>query len=150
MEPVAATASPVVENDRERPIVFFDGDCGFCHRSVRFLVDRDPAGALRFARLQGELAHRLLSPAERDAGRDGSVVLLEPGMQVSLRSEAVLRSLGHLPSPWSWIGSLARVRFLRPLLDVAYRLVARHRTTWLGGPAACELPDARVRARLLD
>lgn len=147
-----AGASPGPTADDRRPVVLFDGACVLCHRSVAFLLDHDRDGALRFAHLQGDFARRTLSEAERDAGRDGSVVLFEPaaGGRVSLRSQAVLRALGALPAPWRWLGGLAGVRPLLPVLDVAYRFVVRRRTAWFGRYEECRLPDARARARFLD
>ena len=35
-------------------VIFYDGHCGFCHRAVRWVLKRDPAGTrFRFAPLQG-------------------------------------------------------------------------------------------------
>lgn len=136
------------------PVVFFDGTCGLCHRSVAFLLARDREGSLRFAHLQGQLAARILADADRDVGPGGSVVLLEPrpggGFRISRRSEAVLRALRHLPAPWHWLGALAGVRPLLPLADVVYRFVVQRRIAWFGGTEACALPDARLRARFAE
>ena len=150
MSTAGASRSEPKEDDR-RPVVLFDGACVLCHRSVAFLLDHDRDGALRFAQLQGEFARRALSEFERDAGRDGSVVLFEPATgRVRLRSEAVLRALAALPAPWGWLGGLARVRPLLPVLDVAYRFVVRRRTAWFGRYEECRLPDPRARERFLD
>ena len=35
-------------------IVFYDGDCGLCQRSIRFLLAADKKKALKFAPLNGE------------------------------------------------------------------------------------------------
>jgi predicted DCC family thiol-disulfide oxidoreductase YuxK len=143
---------PAAADGRSRPIVFYDGTCGLCHRSVSFLLDHDPAGALRFARLEGDLARQLLAPEDRDVGEGGSVVLFEPaaGGRVSRRSEAVLRALGYLPAPWRPLAALAGVRLLRPALDAGYRFVARRRERWFGRAEACPLPDPLLRERFLD
>src|SRR5262249_4683628 len=141
------------------PVVFFDGDCGLCQRSVRFLFDRDPVGALRYSALQGDLARRVLSDAERNVGSDGTLVLLEPGGRagaplpegrMSFRSEAVLRPLGYLSPPWRWLGPLAGWRPLLPLFDAAYRFVVRRRLAWFGRADTCAIPDPRLRERLID
>jgi predicted DCC family thiol-disulfide oxidoreductase YuxK len=147
-----AARAPGAEGLGPEPIVFFDGDCGLCHRSVAFLLERDRDGRLRFAHLQGDLARRLLPPAMRDVGRDGTVVLLEPaaGPRVSRRSEAVLRALGYLPPPWRWLGLLSGIRPLYPAADLAYRFIVHRRREWFGGADRCALPDARYRARFLD
>ena len=45
-----------------RHVVFYDGVCGLCDRTVRFLLRRDRRDRLRFAPLQGEVARKLLPP----------------------------------------------------------------------------------------
>lgn len=147
MDPVGASPAQAPESP---PTVFFDGGCVLCHRSVAFLMRRDRAGRLRFAPLQGETARRLLSPAEIDAGREGTVALHEPGAgRTSVRAAAVLRALGYLPPPWRWLAPLADTPLRRPL-DALYRFVARNRARWFGREEACALPDPSMRARLLD
>jgi predicted DCC family thiol-disulfide oxidoreductase YuxK len=133
------------------PIVFYDGDCGLCQRSVSFLIARDPAATLRFARLQGEIASRLLSAEQRDVGPGGSLVLFEPADgRVSLRSAAVLRALSHLPGIWRFAGAVASLGPAVRALDVAYRLLARSRRWWFAAPESCPLPGSAARRRLLD
>ncbi len=134
------------------PIVFIDGECLLCNRAVSFLVARDHRAVLRFAHLQGPLAAARLPADSRDVGPDGAVVLLEPdrGDRVSLRSLAILRLLGRLEAPWTWLAPLAAVPGLPRLLDVAYRFVARRRDHWFGRAATCLMPDAALRARFAD
>jgi predicted DCC family thiol-disulfide oxidoreductase YuxK len=65
-----------------------------------------------------------------------------------LRSDAVLRIAAHLGRPWS----AARVFLLvpRPIRDAAYRVVAAIRHRLSGLLPACELPDAALRAKILE
>ncbi|MFM8411513.1 MAG: thiol-disulfide oxidoreductase DCC family protein [Alphaproteobacteria bacterium] len=131
------------------PVVFFDGECGLCHRGVRFLAARDPRARLRFAPLDGEFARETLPRALRDAGPDGTVVLLEPDGTVSVRAAAVLRALAATGGPWRAAGAISRVPAATAVLDVAYRAVARRRDRWFGRTTECPLPDPAMRARLL-
>lgn len=41
-------------------IVFYDGDCGLCNRSVQFLIKKDKEHILYYAPLQGKTALELL------------------------------------------------------------------------------------------
>lgn len=152
MDPEAPRAGSSTEPAGFEPIVFFDGTCGLCHRSVAFLLEHDRAGRLRFAHLQGGLAARVLPPDFRDVGPDGTVVLFERavGNRISRRSEAVFRALAYLPAPWRWIGALATLRALLPLTDVAYRFIVHRRAAWFGQTDQCAIPDARLRARFLE
>ena len=41
------------------PIVLYDGDCGFCNRSVAFVVKRDKTKTIHFAAIQSEFTKDL-------------------------------------------------------------------------------------------
>lgn len=127
-------------------IVLFDGTCGFCERSVRFIAAHDRAGYFRFAPAQWPKAQEALAARglTREAAR--SLVLIE-GDQVYLRSTASLRIAARLGWPWRAAAALLIVPV--PLRDLGYRAVAflRHR---LAGPSnACEIPPPELRERLL-
>ena len=57
--PVTAGAAAVTA-----PILFFDGECGFCDRAIRFAMSRDVHGRLYAATLNGETARKALTPFE--------------------------------------------------------------------------------------
>jgi predicted DCC family thiol-disulfide oxidoreductase YuxK len=127
------------------PIVFFDGVCGFCNRSVDFVLARDRRGIFRFAPLQGETAQRLLSEADvRDLN---SIVLIE-GDAVFRKSTAVARILSRLGGLWGFLGAFLRL-VPRPLRDLGYATVARWRYAIFGKREACRMPTPAERARFL-
>jgi predicted DCC family thiol-disulfide oxidoreductase YuxK len=68
--------------------------------------------------------------------------------RVWLRSAAALRAAEYLGGPWR----LAAIAHLVPpaLRDRVYDLIARHRHTLFGSEASCDVPQASMRARLLD
>jgi len=119
----------------DRPVVLFDGLCNLCNGVVRFIIARDPAARFRFAPLQ---------PAE--AGARDSIVLVESGKTYT-RSTAALRIARGLRFPWPLICALMVVP--RPLRDVVYDWVARHRYGWFGKRTACMAPAPEVRGRFL-
>ena len=51
-------------DDAVQTILFFDGVCGLCNKSVDFVLTRDQQGRIKFSPLQGETAARLLTPAD--------------------------------------------------------------------------------------
>jgi predicted DCC family thiol-disulfide oxidoreductase YuxK len=114
----------------ERPVVFYDGGCGLCARSVRILLALDRDRALRFASLSGDTAARLLPPEL--AGPDARTLVLwepatgeEPRPRLSIRSTAVLRALGLVARPpLRAAAHLARLPPATFLLDLVYRAVA--------------------------
>jgi predicted DCC family thiol-disulfide oxidoreductase YuxK len=137
-----------------RLLVGFDGRCGLCNRSVRWLVRRDERDRLRFVPLESEkiagvLARHLLSGLDQASGT--MVVVCDvggPDESVLVRSNAVVSLLRELPWPWPWVGAILKV-VPRPLRDQGYQLVARCRYRIWGRLESCPLPTAEERDRFL-
>lgn len=114
------------------PIVFFDGECGLCDRSVRFLLRIDKRKRLLFAPLQGQTAQIDLMNIYPDAVKMDSLVLLEKDGQekkIYLRGKGALRILWRIGGYWKLLGIFS---FLPTFFaDFVYRIVAnnRHRLT---------------------
>src|SRR5262245_16946297 len=89
--------------------VFYDGDCGFCHRSVRFLAAHDREGAFRYARLGGPTFEALV-PAERRADLPDSLVVYAPGAGLLVRSDALLHCLRRLGPGFRALAALIALR----------------------------------------
>ena len=127
------------------PIVLYDGECGLCHRSVKFLIKRDK-GQLWYAPLQGETAAQLRARHPEIPTTLESVVLVV-GDRVHLRSKAFLYGAKYLTRPWRWAYHL---RWLPALvLDLGYRLIARIRYRIWGKYDACQRPSVEQQAQLL-
>ncbi|HUB78122.1 MAG TPA: DCC1-like thiol-disulfide oxidoreductase family protein [Bryobacteraceae bacterium] len=124
-------------------IVLFDGVCNLCNGLVQFVLKRDARRRFRFASLQSEAARRALQgepPAE-------TIVLIERG-KTHLKSAAALRIARGLRFPWPLLYGLVVVP--RPLRDMIYDWVARHRYAWFGKRESCMLPSPQMRGRFLD
>ncbi|MBK9029932.1 MAG: DUF393 domain-containing protein [Myxococcales bacterium] len=130
--------------DIPQPLVLYDGVCGLCHASVRWLMKRD-RGRLRYAPLQGETAQALRARFPIPETLE-SVVFID-GDRMHLRSKAFLFAARHLTRPWRWAFAF---RWLPAfLLDLGYRLIARVRYRLWGKHDTCTLPTADERARQL-
>lgn len=129
------------------PLVLFDGDCGLCHRAVRFLIRWERKPLLYFASLQSELGKGICKkyalPDDLDA-----MVLLEPG-RISTGADAAVALTRYLNYPPRALGiGICLPRFLR---EAGYRFIARRRIRWFGqAKNACPLPDPDQSARFLD
>jgi predicted DCC family thiol-disulfide oxidoreductase YuxK len=129
-----------------REILFYDGHCGMCHGFVRFLLEKDRAGAFVFAPLQGDTFAATVPEAERAKLPDSMVIRTADG-RLLVRSAAALHVLATVGGRWHTLAALLRL-VPRPVLDAAYRAVAavRHR---LGPPppSTCPLVPAELRER---
>lgn len=133
-----------------RQLVLYDGECGLCDRSVQVLLDRDRAGVLTYAPLQGETARALLARHRLPTELQTVVFVRDEGTgeeRAFTRSAAAIEILRALGGAWRLAAAFRLVP--RPLRDVLYHWVANHRYGWFGRVDACRLPAPELRARFL-
>ena len=118
-----------------RPLLVFDGDCGFCTSSAR-------AGQ-RWLQLEHvepwqflDLDAVGLTPAQCEeavqwVAVDGSVHPAE---------RAVIAALRHAGGVWRVLGTVMNLPGIRQLAALTYRVVAKYRHSMPGGTPACRLP----------
>ena len=135
-----------------RLLVVFDGHCGLCNKSVRWLLRRDRTDRLRFAASElPQLAELLVRHGFSAAGPETILAVRDAGgptEQILVRSEAVVALLAELPRPWPWVA--AGLGWIpRAVRDLGYRLVARWRYRLWGRMENCPIPTPEQRERFL-
>lgn len=109
-----------------RPLLFYDGSCGLCDRSVQFVIEHDKKKLFLFAPLQGETAKKVLAGVEQ---LPDSLVLVEhyntPHQKIYFMAKGAFRVAWLLGG---WLAPLGLLSFLPGVLfDWMYRLVAKYR-----------------------
>lgn len=101
-------------------IVFYDGECGLCQRSVSFLAKIDTKKELTFAPLNGE-TYRMFFKGSSDL----ATVVFYNREQISVKSEAIIEVCNSLGG----IKKLAVILRIFPLKlrDKIYDLIAEQR-----------------------
>ncbi|RRO12781.1 DUF393 domain-containing protein [Saccharopolyspora rhizosphaerae] len=126
----------------ERPVLVYDGDCGFCTRSVRLAV-RLPVRMRVQPWQEADLAQ--LGTTEERARHE--VLWIDRSGHVSGGAAAVAELLKAARAPWSVLGRIASAPLVRNLADFTYRWVADNRHRLPGTTPACQLPpDQRPRS----
>jgi predicted DCC family thiol-disulfide oxidoreductase YuxK len=120
--------------------------CVFCSRWVRFVATRDVKQQFRFTAIQSGYGTRLAQAFGIDPGDPDTNAVIHGGVAY-LKSDAALTVLSHLPG-WRWVRVLRGVP--KPFRDAVYNLVARNRYRIFGKYEACFVPDAELRARVLE
>lgn len=130
-----------------RPLLLYDGECGFCAARVQFLLRHDRRRTLRFAPLGGATAREVFQRHPALAGTDSLVWVEKAGAEerVAIRSAAALRAAAYLGGLWRV--AVAAYIIPRPWRDRAYDLIARHRHRL--GSSACLVPSPADAARFL-
>jgi predicted DCC family thiol-disulfide oxidoreductase YuxK len=127
-------------------VILFDGVCVFCSRWVRFVVARDKIARFRFTPIQSPYGTRLAQALGIDAADPDTNAVIHGGVAY-FKSDGALTVLSLLPG-WSWVRVLFVVpRFIR---DGVYNLVAKNRYRIFGKYDACIVPDAGLRARVIE
>ncbi len=127
-------------------IIIFDGECAFCDKSVRWIINHDPANRFRFAPRQSPAGQALLKEHGLPPEGVESLILVD-GPNLSTHSTAVLRIAASLPLPWKLAGAFLLVP--KPLRDFFYRALAKRRYRIAGKLDACAVPTPQQRERII-
>jgi predicted DCC family thiol-disulfide oxidoreductase YuxK len=136
-----------MENQASLPdnIVFFDGHCNLCSRSVQLILKNDRKEIFSFAPLQSNFAMEYLDGMTSGTNPE-SVVLASKG-RIYRESEAALRIAAGLRWPYAWLSVFLWVpAFMR---DPLYRLIARRRYRWFGRTPLCFVPKENWKSRFI-
>jgi len=128
--------------------VFYDGHCGLCHRTVRFVLAEDRLAVFRFAPLQGETFAASIDESRRAGLPDSVIVHAEDG-RILTRSTGILFLLDGLGGAWRVIatGGCLIPRILR---DRAYDGIAGVRRRLFASPSdACPMLSPALRSRFV-
>ena len=110
---------------RDKPILIYDGDCGFCRRWIfRWKsLTRDAVDYAPYQEVQKEFPGITLKQFQ------SSVQLVEPNGEITSGAEAVYRTLAYAQKKWPyWM--YRNVPGCRPLSEGFYRIIARNRSTF--------------------
>jgi len=130
-------------------VLFFDGDCGFCSKSVRRVYQLDPRGAFEFAPLQGLLAGKLGLAEYAEKGGGSMVILRESDGVMFTKGDACIILGETLGGIWAALASAFSL-FPKTARDWAYELVARNRYLLAGKGNHCAMPEDGLRKRMRE
>ena len=138
-----------------RNLVLYDGVCGFCDRTVQFLLKIDTANVLSFAALQGETAANIASNhhLKLNAEMPETILFVEnfqtADENVFEKSTAAIKILFAIGGKWKVLGGLMSI-VPNALRDRIYVWFATHHYQWFGKFDSCQLPSPEVRAKFLE
>ncbi len=122
-----------------RTILYYDGVCNLCDRTVQFVIKHDIKQQVFFAQLQNhpEVQHKSVD----------SVVLLNKGA-FYYKSDAVLQLAKMISGIWK----LVLIGYILPkfIRDGMYDFIAKRRYKWFGQKQECLLPSAALQKRFLS
>jgi predicted DCC family thiol-disulfide oxidoreductase YuxK len=132
----------------EPDIIFFDGICGLCNRTVDFVLREDREENFLYSPLQGE-TFKCLTRNHPEALNADSIFVLRRGQKEILlqRSDAFLYILENLPR-YRGLALIGK-RFPKRIRDSLYRLIAATRYRIWGQLDSCRIPSPEEKAKFL-
>ncbi|MFZ4773115.1 MAG: DCC1-like thiol-disulfide oxidoreductase family protein [Chlamydiia bacterium] len=124
---------------REPLICFYDGECGLCHRFVRFVAQEGECnGLIRFAPLTGPLFASL----NLKNVPDSLCCYIGSTERLYVYSSAVREVFLRIGGFWTLLGYMAYL-FPQRFLDLFYRIIAKNRFRFFQKPSiACPLLES--------
>ncbi len=131
----------------KKAILFYDGDCALCNKSVQFVIDHEKENAqpVLFCALQSDFAKQALAKFNYNFNEVSTLVLLLDDV-VYYKSTAALNLTKYLKAPYSWLIVFKIVPgFIR---DGVYNFVAKNRKRIIKD-AFCYMPTAQLKDRFI-
>lgn len=131
----------------KQPILLFDGECGFCNKSIQFFLKRENKDKkLHFAPLESTIGKALRAYFEIDEETDSIILIKDHSAYI--KSCAALRLAPYMKTPWS----LAIVLVIIPpfLRNFVYDFIAKRRKKISGRVESCALLANEDRKRFLS
>jgi predicted DCC family thiol-disulfide oxidoreductase YuxK len=125
-------------------VIFYDGDCGFCNRSVQLILKYERNTVVKFASLQSAFAKMVLKEFGLESNYNESILFYENDRLYS-KSTAILKIISYL----KWYFYPLLIIWLIPNLirDKVYDLIARNRKRF---SIICKIHDPKQSNRFLD
>jgi predicted DCC family thiol-disulfide oxidoreductase YuxK len=127
-------------------VILYDGVCVFCSRWIRYVATRDVNRRFRFTAIQSDYGTRLAQAFGINPDDPDTNAVIHGGIAY-FKSDGALTTLSLLPG-WRWVRVLRLIP--KPVRDTVYNLVARNRYRIFGKYDECFVPDAGMRARVME
>jgi predicted DCC family thiol-disulfide oxidoreductase YuxK len=129
-----------------QPILLFDGECGFCNKSVQFFLKHEKGKKMYFAPLESQSGKDLRSYFEIDPKID-SIILIRD-YSAYIKSCAALRLTLYMKGLWPLMCFFLIIPpFLR---NPIYDFIAKRRMKIFGKVESCSLIPKEDQMRFLD
>lgn len=133
--------------DDQGPVAIVDGECVLCTRGARLLSRFDRKQEFRICPVQTPTGRAVLAHYGLDADDPESWLYLVDGAAYT-SLDAIIRMGARLGGP-GWLLQVFRP-LPRSVQDWLYLRVARNRYRMFGRTDMCAVPDAGLRARLME
>ncbi|MDO9000270.1 thiol-disulfide oxidoreductase DCC family protein [Sediminibacterium sp.] len=131
---------------KKQPILLFDGECGFCNRSLLYFINHEKNKTMHFAPLKSKTGKELLAYFEIEAKTDSVILIRDHSAYI--KSCAVLRLMPYMKGLWPLMIVFVIIPpFIRNFI---YDMIAKRRMKFFGRVDNCALLPKEDRDRFFD
>jgi len=133
-------------NLKDKFIVFYDGECGFCNHWVQWILERDKNDKFLFSSLQSEFGQKFLNERNLPNQVFDTLYLWKPESFYLSKYQAILRIASELGGVYS----IVKIGKILPdfIGNQFYNLVSRNRKKLAENQ--CFLPNAAQRKKFIE
>ncbi len=131
---------------KDKYIVFYDGECGFCNHWVQWILERDKKDKFLFSSLQSDFGQKFLNERNLPNQIFDTLYLWKPESFYLNKYQAILKIALEIGG----IYSLANIGKILPdaIGNQFYNLVSRNRKKLAANQ--CFLPSAEQRKKFIE
>ena len=134
-------------NEKDHPVILFDGICNLCNASVQYVIKHDPEHVFHFASLQSSFGQKILSKYNLPLNDFNSFVLFKNN-KIYTRSTAALMVARKLKGFIRFLYAFMIIpKFIR---DAVYNIIAKNRYKWFGKKNECWVPTPELKSLFHD
>jgi predicted DCC family thiol-disulfide oxidoreductase YuxK len=133
-------------NFKNKYIVFYDGDCGFCNFWVGWILKNDRKNKFLFSALQSSFGQQFLKDRNLEYQNFSTLYLFAPGKFYLKKSTAVLKIAAILGGKFLLMGIFKIIPTV--LNDKIYDLIAKNRQKIAS--EKCYLPTPEERKKFIE
>ena len=140
------------ETQKQKALLFFDGDCSLCHGFIRFVFKWETTENISFAPLQGDTFKEVSASGYPESlnGVDSIIFYDQKAQKFYAFSDGIILTLKSMGGLWHLPAFLLKL-IPKPLRDFGYKFVAAVRFRIFGeAKDACRLPTKNERQRMLS
>jgi len=126
-------------------IVVFDGDCGFCNKTIMFIAKNNKTNSFIFVSSLSDYGVNLLSKYQMKGVEKSTIILIEKNT-IFIKSIAIRRILLKIPF-YKIVGYLIFL-FPQKTSDYIYDIISKNRKL-ISKNNTCEIPNAELRKKFI-
>lgn len=127
-----------------KPILFYDGECGFCSATVQFILEHEAHECFLFTPLQGELAARELP---KELVTDLNTFVVKHDDVLYTKAQAFFFVARYLNKPYCYMQFGRYIPLV--ISNSIYDILAKNRDSLSKVSKMCTIPSEQERKRFI-